>query len=60
MDNLLFTVNDVIKGRSCHVSLKFQPYHIPPGVALTHLDDPSNAKQAYEQAISIEVDSPMT
>ncbi|KAL5247977.1 hypothetical protein ACHWQZ_G017220 [Mnemiopsis leidyi] len=39
---------------------KFAPLFMLLGVALTHLDDPSNAKQAYEQAISIEVDSPMT
>ena len=30
------------------------------GVALTHLEDPSNAKQAYEQAIAIETDNSMT
>ena len=30
------------------------------GVALTHLEDQNNARQAYEQAISIENDNPMT
>ena len=34
--------------------------HLSTGIALTHLEDPTNAKQAYDQAISIEPDNPIT
>lgn len=39
---------------------KFAPLFMLLGVALTHLEDVDNAKQAYEQAITIQSDDPMT
>jgi len=39
---------------------KFAPLFMLLGVALTHLEDPDNAKQAYEQAINIQSDNPLT